>query len=193
VTLPEIEAELRRRRGPRGFAVFFTGLSGAGKSTIAQILAVRLIERGRRAVSLLDGDHVRKHLSSELGFSKEHRDLNIRRIGYVASEIVKHGGAAICSPIAPYHAVRKEVRALVESVGAFVLVHVSTPLAVCEKRDRKGLYAKARAGLIQAFTGVNDPYEPPHDAELTLDTTTLGAEESAGRILDYLASRGLLA
>ena len=175
----------------RGFTVFFTGLSGAGKSTIAEILVARLAALGRTA-TLLDGDKVRKHLSSELGFSREHRDLNIRRIGYVASEITRHGGAAVCSPIAPYDAVRKEVRAMIEPLGGFILVHVSTPLEVCETRDVKGLYKKARAGLIPVFTGVSDPYEPPADAEVVLDTARAAAEESAGRVLELLRSRGLV-
>ena len=175
----------------KGFTVFFTGLSGAGKSTIAEILVARLAGFGR-TVTLLDGDQVRKQLSSELGFSREHRDLNIRRIGYVASEITRHGGAAVCSPIAPYDAGRKDVRAMIEPLGGFVLVHVATPLEVCEKRDVKGLYKKARAGLIPFFTGVSDPYEPPVDAELAIDTTRAPAEESAERVLELLGWRGLL-
>ena len=175
-----------------GFTIFFTGLSGAGKTTLAGLLKSRLEEREGRPVSLLDGDRVRQLLSSELGFSKEHRDLNIRRIGYVASEITRHGGIALCSPIAPYDAIRKEVRAMIEPLGAFVLVHVSTPLEVCEKRDPKGLYAKARAGLIPTFTGVSDPYEVPRDAELVLDTAALTPEEAVTRILRDLESRGLL-
>ena len=137
--------------------VFFTGLSGSGKSTIANALLVKFLEFGGRPVTLLDGDLVRKNLSSELGFSKEHRDINIRRIGYVASEITKNGGIAVCAPIAPYDGVRKDVRAMIEPVGGFMLVHVDTPLEVCEQRDRKGLYAKARAGIIKEFTGISDP------------------------------------
>src|SRR5207253_4722945 len=149
-TSPAVAAELRRSYPPRarqGLTVFFTGLSGSGKSTIANVLLARLLEMGGRPVTLLDGDIVRRHLSSELGFSKEHRDINIRRVGFVASEITKNGGIALCAPIAPYDATRREVREMVESGGGFVLVHVSTPLEVCEARDRKGLYAKARAGL----------------------------------------------
>ena len=147
--------------------IFFTGLSGSGKSTIANVLLTKFLETGGRPVTLLDGDLVRKHLSSELGFSKEHRDINIRRIGYVASEITKNGGIAICAPIAPYDATRKHVRGLIEPVGGFILVHVSTSVEVCEQRDRKGLYAKARAGILKEFTGISDPYEEPNDAEVS--------------------------
>ena len=155
----EVEA-VRRAYPPReaqGFAVFLTGLSGAGKSTIARALRAGLMEATGRPVTLLDGDIVRRHLSSELGFSREHRDLNVLRIGWVASEIVRHGGIALCAPIAPYDAVRKQVRRMIEPLGGFLLVHVSTPLETCEARDRKGLYAKARAGLVPNFTGVSDP------------------------------------
>ena len=141
-------------------------------------------------MTLLDGDIVRKHLSSELGFSREHRDINIRRIGYVASEITKNGGIAICAPIAPYDAVRREVREMIEPLGGFVLVHVATPLEVCERRDRKGMYAKARAGLIQEFTGISDPYEAPVEAELALDTTDMTPEEAAQRIVLHLEKEG---
>ena len=172
--------------------MFFTGLSGSGKSTIANVLLVKLLEMGGRSVTLLDGDVVRKHLSSELGFSKEHRDINIRRIGYVASEIAKHGGIAICAPIAPYDRTRKDVRAMVAPVGGFVLVHVATPLDVCEARDRKGLYAKARAGLVKEFTGISDPYEPPDDAELVIDTTDITPAEAAQQILLYLEAEGFV-
>ena len=193
-TFPAVERELRRSspsRREQGFCVFFTGLSGSGKSTIANVLLVKLLERGGRQVTMLDGDLVRKHLSSELGFSKEHRDLNIRRIGYVASEISKNGGIAICAPIAPYDATRKDVRAMVVGAGGgFVLVHVSTAIEVCEQRDRKGLYAKARAGLVKEFTGISDPYEEPRDAELVIDTADLEPGESADRILEYLGSQG---
>ena len=151
--------ELQRSYPPRhrqGFTLFFTGLSVSGKSTIANILRVKFLEMGGRPVTLLDGNLVRKRPPSELGFSKEHRDLNIRRIGFVASEITKNGGIAICAPIAPYDSVRKEVRAAVQPGGGFVLVHLSTGSAACESRDRKGLYAKARAGLVQHFTGIWD-------------------------------------
>ncbi|HVT58062.1 MAG TPA: bifunctional sulfate adenylyltransferase/adenylylsulfate kinase [Thermoanaerobaculia bacterium] len=192
-TFPEVAVELRRTHPPRhrqGFTVFLTGLSGAGKSTIANVLVVRFMEAGGRPVTLLDGDIVRKHLSSELNFSKAHRDINIRRIGFVASEITKNGGIAICAPIAPYDGVRREVRSLVEPGGGFVLVHVATPLDVCEERDRKGLYAKARAGLIKEFTGISDPYEAPADADVTIDTTALSPEEAAQEILLYLERQG---
>ena len=194
-TYPEVAAELRRTHRPRqrqGFTVFFTGLSGAGKSTIANVLQVKLLERGGRSLTVLDGDLVRKNLCSELGFSREHRDLNIRRIGYVAAEITKAGGIAVCAPIAPYDVTRKQVRAMVEPQGGFVLVHVATSIGVCEQRDRKGLYAKARAGLVKEFTGVSDPYEEPDDAEIVLDTATLSAEEAADRIVAYLEHEGFL-
>ncbi|HCF96780.1 MAG TPA: adenylyltransferase [Verrucomicrobia bacterium] len=194
-TFPDVVAELRKTHPPRaqqGFTVFFTGLSGSGKSTIANVLLVRLLEIGGRQVTMLDGDLVRKHLSSELGFSKEHRDINIRRIGYVASEITKNGGAAICAPIAPYDRIRQENRAMISAVGGYVLVHVATPLEECERRDRKGLYAKARAGIIKEFTGISDPYEEPTDAEIVLDTMTLSPGESAEVILSYLREQGYL-
>jgi sulfate adenylyltransferase len=195
-SFPEVVEELRRTHPPRhrqGFTVLLTGLSGSGKSTIANVLLVKLLEMGGRPVSLLDGDVVRKHLSSELGFSKEHRDLNIRRIGFVAAEISKAGGVAICAPIAPYEETRRQVRAMVEEAGGFVLVHVATPLEVCEQRDRKGLYAKARAGLIPEFTGISDPYEDPTDAEVVLDTSVLSPEESAHEIILHLEREGYLA
>lgn len=194
-TFSSVARELQRKYPPRqsqGVTVFFTGLSGAGKSTLANVLLVKLLEMGNRPVTLLDGDLVRKHLSSELGFSKEHRDLNIRRIGFVASEITKNGGIAICAPIAPYDLVRKEVRALIETQGGFVLVHVATPLEICEQRDRKGLYAKARAGIIQAFTGISDPYESPEDAELVIDTSQMGAAEATQKIVDHLEKEGYI-
>jgi len=194
-TFPEVAAELRRTYPPRykqGFTVFFTGLSGSGKSTIAKVILIKLLEMGGRPVTLLDGDIVRKNLSSELGFSKEHRDLNIRRIGFVANEITKNGGIAICAPIAPYNSVRKEVRALVERHGGFILVYVSTPLEVCEQRDRKGLYAKARAGLVKEFTGVSDAYEEPQDADTVIDTTDLTPDEAAQIILLHLEREGYI-
>jgi sulfate adenylyltransferase len=194
-TFPDVAQELRRTHPPRqkqGFTVFFTGLSGAGKSTIANVLLVKLLELGGRPVTLLDGDVVRKHLSSELGFSKEHRDINIRRIGFVASEITKNGGIAICAPIAPYASVRKEVREMIEPSGGFVLVYAATPLEVCEERDRKGMYAKARQGLIKEFTGISDPYEEPKDADLTIDTTELSPEEAAHEIVLHLESLGYI-
>jgi adenylyl-sulfate kinase len=164
-----------------GVTVFLTGLSGAGKSTIADALIADLQHEGR-PVTVLDGDVVRTHLSSELSFSKEHRDLNIRRIGFVAGEVVKHGGTVVVAAIAPYEAAREEARKLVEEHGRFVLVHLATPLAVCEARDVKGLYAKARAGEIPEFTGVSDPYEPPARAEVTIDTSVTPLAESVARI-----------
>ena len=195
-TYPEIAEELRRTYPPRhnqGFTVFFTGLSGAGKSTLANALLVKLMESGGRPVTLLDGDVVRTHLSSELGFSKEHRDLNVRRIGFVASEITKNGGVAICAPIAPYEVTRRQVRQMIETVGGFVEVYVSTPLGVCESRDRKGLYAKARAGLIKGFTGIDDPYEAPVDPDIRLDTSDLQPEIAVQRVLLKLEALGYLA
>ena len=194
-TYPEVVQELRRSYPPRhkqGVTVFFTGLSGSGKSTIANVLLTKFLETGGRPVTLLDGDLVRKHLSSELGFSKEHRDINIRRIGYVASEITKNGGIAICAPIAPYDAVRKQVRNMVEPLGGFILVHVSTPLETCEQRDRKGLYAKARAGIVKEFTGISDPYEEPKDAEVVINTADLTPEESAQEIILHLEREGFV-
>ncbi|MDE2092098.1 MAG: adenylyl-sulfate kinase, partial [Gammaproteobacteria bacterium] len=194
-TYPEVVEELRRTHPPRnkqGFTVFFTGLSGSGKSTIANALMVKLLEIGGRPVTLLDGDHVRKHLSSELGFSKEHRDINIRRIGYVASEITKNGGVAICAPIAPYAATRREVREMIEPHGGFFETYVSTPLDICEQRDRKGLYAKARAGILKEFTGISDPYEEPLDSELRIDTTAHSAEQAADLIVAKLVEQGFL-
>jgi sulfate adenylyltransferase len=194
-TFPDIVKELRKSYPPRhkqGFTVFFTGLSGSGKSTIANVLLVKLLEMGGRPVTLLDGDVVRKHLSSELGFSKEHRDINIRRIGFVAAEITKNGGIAICAPIAPYDQTRKDVRAMIEAGGGFILVHVATSLEECEKRDRKGFYAKARAGIIKEFTGISDPYEEPIDAELTIDTQALAPEEAAQEIILHLEREGYI-
>lgn len=194
-TFSEIARQLRQTYPPRnrqGFTVFFTGLSGSGKSTLANALQVKLMQMGDRPVTLLDGDIVRTNLSSELGFSREHRNINIRRIGFVASEITKNGGIAICAPIAPYDKVRREVRAMIEPVGGFILVHVSTPLEVCEQRDRKGLYAKARAGIIKEFTGISDPYEEPADAELVLDTAELGPVEAVQRIILHLERKGYI-
>ena len=192
---PEVIQELRRAYLPphlQGFTVFFTGLPSSGKSTIAGILMAKLMEIGTRPVTLLDGDVVRRHLSSELGFSKRDRDINIRRIGFVASEITKNRGIAICAPIAPYRATRREVREMISQYGGFVEVYVATPLEVCEARDRKGLYAKARAGLIKNFTGIDDPYEPPEKAEVVIDTTQMSPEKAAQRVLDYLKEQGYL-
>ena len=194
-TYPEVVQELRRSFPPRhkqGLTVFFTGLSGSGKSTIASVLVTKFLEVGGRPVTLLDGDLVRKHLSSELGFSKEHRDLNIHRIGYVASEITKNGGIAICAPIAPYDSTRKHVRTMIEPVGGFIMVHLSTSVDVCERRDRKGLYAKARAGIIKEFTGISDPYEEPTDAEVVINTAELTPEEAAQEIILHLEREGFI-
>jgi sulfate adenylyltransferase len=194
-SFPEVVAELRRTHPPRyeqGFTVFFTGLSGSGKSTIANALMVKLMEMGGRPVTLLDGDVVRKHLSSELGFSKEHRDLNIQRIGFVASEITKNGGIALCAPIAPYAKTRRLVREMIEPNGGFMEIYVATPIEVCEARDRKGLYAKARAGLIKGFTGIDDPYEAPEHAEMVVDTSELTPDIIAHRIIVKLESLGFI-
>src|SRR5881296_1955695 len=194
-TYPEVASELHRSFPPRhkqGVTIFFSGLSGAGKSTIANVLFIKFQEVGGRPVTLLDGDLVRKHLSSELGFSKEHRDINIRRIGYVASEITKNGGIAICAPIAPYDSVRAQVRQMIEPYGGFILVHIATPIETCEQRDRKGLYAKARAGIVKEFTGVSDPYEAPADAEVVINTADLSAEEAAQEIILHLEQQGFI-
>ena len=194
-SFPEVVQELRRTSPPRskqGFTVFFTGLSGSGKSTIANALMVKLMEMGGRPVTLLDGDVVRKHLSSELGFSKEHRDINIKRIGYVASEITKNGGIAICAPIAPYTATRRAVREMIEAYGAFVEVHVATSLEECEARDRKGLYKLAREGKIKEFTGISDPYETPTAAELVVETENVEVDHCAHQVLLKLESMGLI-
>ncbi|MGB5062693.1 MAG: bifunctional sulfate adenylyltransferase/adenylylsulfate kinase, partial [Candidatus Competibacter sp.] len=192
---PEVVAELRHTHPPRhrqGFTVFFTGLSGSGKSTIANALMVKLLELGGRAVTLLDGDIVRKHLSSELGFSREHRNINILRIGFVASEITKNGGIAICAPIAPYTVTRREVREMIAPLGGFIEVHVATPLETCEVRDRKGLYAKARSGILKEFTGISDPYEAPERPELLIDTRDCSPSEAAQRILLKLEGLGYI-
>ena len=191
-SFPQVVAELRKSRPARakqGFTVFFTGFSGSGKSTIANALMVKLMEIGGRPVTLLDGDIVRKNLSSELGFSKEHRDLNIRRIGYVASEITKNGGIAICAPIAPYATTRRAVREDVEQFGAFI-VHVATSIEECERRDRKGLYKLARAGKIAEFTGISDPYDVPDHPELRLDTENQSVDGCAHQVLLKLESLG---
>ncbi|MTH64383.1 bifunctional sulfate adenylyltransferase/adenylylsulfate kinase [Paracoccus shanxieyensis] len=194
-SFPEVVAQLRRTSPPRdrqGFTVFFTGFSGSGKSTIANALMVKLMELGGRPVSLLDGDVVRKHLSSELGFSKQDRDINIRRIGYVASEITKNGGIAICAPIAPYAATRRDVREMVEAGGAFVEIHVATSLEECERRDRKGLYKLARDGKISEFTGISDPYEVPENPELRIQTEGYDVDHAAQQVLLKLEQMGLI-
>jgi sulfate adenylyltransferase len=194
-SFPAVVEELRKTKPARhkqGFTVFFTGFSGSGKSTIANALMVKLMEMGGRPVTLLDGDVVRKNLSSELGFSKEHRDLNIRRIGYVASEITKNGGIAICAPIAPYTATRRAVREDVEQFGAFIEVHVSTSIEECERRDRKGLYKLAREGKIKEFTGISDPYEVPESPELRVETENVEVDNCAHQVLLKLESMGLI-
>ena len=194
-TFPEVLAEIEKAYPPprrQGVTLFLTGLSGAGKSTIASILYAKFLELGDRPVTLLDGDIVRHNLSSELSFSKEHRDINVRRIGFVASEITKNRGIAICAPIAPYAVTRREIRAAIEPHGGFIEVHVATPIEVCEQRDRKGMYAKARAGLIKGFTGVDDPYEVPEQPELAIDTTNLTPIEAVQEILLYLGQRGYI-
>ena len=194
-SFPEVIQELRRSLPPRskqGFTVFFTGLSGSGKSTIANALMVKLMETGDRPVTLLDGDLVRKNLSSELGFSKEHRDINIRRIGYVASEITKNGGIAICAPIAPYTETRQAVREMIEGLGAFVEIYVATSLEECERRDRKGLYKLAREGKIKEFTGISDPYEEPKMPELRIETENTEVDYCAQQVLLKLENMGLI-
>ena len=194
-SFPAVVEELRKTRPHRakqGFTVFFTGFSGSGKSTIANALLVKLMEMGGRPVTLLDGDIVRKNLSSELGFSKEHRDLNIRRIGYVASEITKNGGIAICAPIAPYATTRRAVREDVQEFGAFIEVHVATSIEECERRDRKGLYKLAREGKIKEFTGISDPYDVPQNPELSLETESVPVDNCAHQVILKLESLGLI-
>jgi sulfate adenylyltransferase len=193
-TPPAVAKELVRARPPRrhrGLVVFFTGFSGSGKSTIARGLADSLRESGDRSVTLLDGDVVRRELSAGLGFSKADRDRNVRRIGWVAAEIGRHRGMAVACPIAPYESARAAVRAMAVEAGAgFLLVHVATPIEVCEQRDRKGLYARARAGQLRGMTGIDDPYETPADAELTIDTTTITVPEAIEMVLAYLVENG---
>jgi sulfate adenylyltransferase len=194
-SFPEVIAELRKSYPPpsrQGFTVFCTGLSGAGKSTIAKILYSKFLEIGTRPVTLLDGDIVRRNLSSELSFSREHRDINVRRIGFVAAEITKNRGIAICAPIAPYEKTRRQIRQAIEIYGGFFEIHVATPVSECEKRDRKGMYAKARAGLLKGFTGVDDPYEIPLEPELRIDTTNLSPDEAAQEVLLYISRQGFI-
>ncbi len=194
-TFPDVLEEILKAYPPprhQGLTIFLTGLSGAGKSTIAKVLYSRFLERGDRPVTLLDGDIVRHNLSSELNFSKEHRDINVRRIGFVASEITKNRGIAICAPIAPYAKTRLEIRKTIEAYGGFIEVHVATPIETCETRDRKGMYAKARAGLIKGFTGVDDPYEVPESPEVIIDTTNLTPDEAAQEILLLLGQKGYI-
>ena len=194
-TLPTIAKYLKETYPPlkdRGFTIFFTGLSGSGKTTLAKMLMVKLIEHGKRRVTLLDGDIVRTNLSSELGFSKEHRSINVRRIGYVASEITKNGGIAICAPIAPYEADRIENRKLISRYGVYIEIYLSTPLEVCEHRDIKGFYLRARHNLTHAFTGIDDPYEIPKKPEITLDTSVASPEKLTDRIYDKIKAIGCL-
>ena len=194
-TFKEVVSELKKAYPSpdrQGFTIFLTGLSGAGKSTIAKVLYARFLEMGDRPVTLLDGDIVRRNLSSQLSFSKEDRDTNVRRIGFVAGEITKNRGIAICAPIAPYNGTRMEIRNAIESYGGFIEVHVSTPIKVCETRDRKGMYAKARAGLIKGFTGVDDPYEIPKSPEVRIDTSDLTPDEAAQEILLFLGQKGYI-
>ncbi len=194
-SFPEVIHELQKSYPPpikQGFTIFLTGLSGAGKSTIAKILYSRFLETGTRPVTLLDGDIVRRNLSSELNFSREHRDINVKRIGFVAAEITKNRGVAICAPIAPYQKTRSEIRQTIEDYGGFFEVHVSTPIAECEKRDRKGMYAKARAGLLKGFTGVDDPYEVPLNPELRIDTSNLTPEEAAREVMLFISRKGYI-
>ena len=194
-SFPEVIDLLRERHPPlrkQGFTLFFTGLSGSGKSTVANAVMTRMMEAGGRRVTLLDGDVVRKHLSSELGFSKRDRNLNIQRIGFVASEITKNGGIAICAPIAPYTIGRRQVREMIEPLGGFVEIHVSTSLEVCEARDRKGLYAKARAGELKEFTGISDPYEEPENPEIRIDTSDISIDQAAQQVLLKLENLGYL-
>jgi sulfate adenylyltransferase len=192
---PDMVEELQRAFPPKsrqGFTVFMTGLSGSGKSTIAKVLLVKFMEMRDRPVTLLDGDIVRKNLSSELSYSREHRDLNVTRIGFVASEITKNGGIAICAPIAPYEESRQANRALISRYGGYIEVYVATPLEVCEQRDRKGLYARARSGKIQGVTGITDPYIPPVNPDITLDTSTMTPLEAVQEILLHLQNQGYL-
>jgi sulfate adenylyltransferase len=174
----------------RGLVVLFTGLSGSGKSTLAREVAERLQRADGRHTELLDGDDVRTLLSSGLGFSRADRELNVRRIGWVAARVAEAGGIALCAPIAPFESSRREVRAMASASSDFLLVHVSTPLAVCEERDRKGLYAKARAGLIPEFTGISSPYEEPGDADVVVDLAQVGVAEGAARLLDAVRRLG---
>ncbi|MBW2490330.1 MAG: bifunctional sulfate adenylyltransferase/adenylylsulfate kinase [Deltaproteobacteria bacterium] len=194
-TFKEVVDELKKAYpspDKQGFTIFLTGLSGAGKSTIAKVLYARFLEIGDRPVTLLDGDIVRRNLSSQLSFSKEDRDINVRRIGFVAGEITKNRGIAICAPIAPYNGTRGKIRNAIENYGGFIEVHVSTPIEVCEKRDRKGMYVKARAGLIKGFTGVDDPYEIPESPEVRIDTADLSPDEAAQEILLFLGQKGYI-
>ena len=192
-TRPEVAGILSAAHPPRhrqGFCLWFTGLSGSGKSTTADILTIMLLEHGRQ-VTVLDGDVIRTHLSKGLGFSKEDRETNIRRIGFVAAEVVRHGGGVICAAISPYRSTRNECRTMIGG-DRFCEIFVDTPLQVCEDRDPKGMYALAREGQLKGFTGIDDPYEPPHNPEITLDTVNCSAEQNAERIISYLTERGFI-
>jgi len=193
---PEVAEELKKSRPPlneRGFTLFFTGLSGSGKSTIANGLLIKFLEKGSRPVTLLDGDIVRTHLSSELGFSKAHRSLNVQRIGFVASEITKNGGIAICAPIAPYEYDREINRKLISKVGSFIEIFVNTPLEKCEERDSKGLYKLAREGKIKEFTGISDPYEIPNSPDIVVNSDgSKSPEELVDYIYDILIKMGFV-
>jgi len=194
-TYSEVANELRKStpsKKNRGFTIFFTGLSGSGKSTLANGLLIKLLENGTRPVSLLDGDIVRTHLSSELGFSKEHRSINVRRIGYVASEITKNRGIAICAPIAPYRIDRKFNRGLISSLGGYIEIHVSTSLEKCEERDVKGLYKLAREGSLKEFTGISDPYEKPNNPEMVIDSSDTAPEELVDNIYKKIEELGYI-
>lgn len=192
-SFPEVIQILRNAYPPRyeqGYTLFFTGLSGSGKSTLAKAVLAKLLETDSRKVTLLDGDVIRKNLSSELGFSKHDRDLNVQRIGFVAAEITKHKGIALCAAIAPYHAMRQSVRNVISQQGGFIEIHVSTPVSVCKQRDIKGLYKKAELGIITGFTGVNDPYEAPINPELTIDTSTTAIADAVQMILSTIQTLG---
>ena len=192
---PEIEKELKKsipEKTNRGFTIFFTGLSGSGKSTLANALSTKFLEEGTRPVTLLDGDIVRQHLSSELGFSKEHRSINVKRIGYVASEITKNRGIAICAPIAPYESDRVFNKELISSYGGYIEIFVSTPLEVCEERDSKGLYALARKGVIKEFTGISDPYEEPENPDIIIDSSKEDPEILIEQIINKIKSLGYM-
>ena len=194
-TFPEVINELRHaipERELQGFSVLFTGYSGSGKSTLANALMIKLLEFGGRPVTLLDGDIVRKNLSSELGFSKEHRNLNVQRIGFVAAEITKNGGIAICAPIAPYASVRRQVREMIEQHGTFVEIHVATSIQECERRDRKGLYQRARQGKVKGFTGISDPYDIPEYPEVRIQTEGYDVEYCTQQILQQLKRMSLI-
>ena len=194
-TYQEVAKELQKSRPPkaeRGFTIFFTGLSGSGKSTLANGLLIKLLENGSRPVTLLDGDIVRTHLSSELGFSKEHRSLNVRRIGFVASEITKNNGIAICAPIAPYKKDRRFNRKLISKLGGYIEIYVSTSIDKCEERDVKGLYKLAREGVIKEFTGISDPYEAPENAEIIIDSSGIAPEKLVDQIYHKIKKIGYI-